>query len=156
MNGRSGTSRDSSIPRNSSFSDPTWLTTSLANSITTEGWLELFLKPSEKATFQKWHENVNDKSLTHKATRGLFEIVASNVPDNVAPNVVTAAGFLLLGQAWSITNLYGEQFVCICVSSAFVFGLFYSGLRALTITLRCVLRRPRRCISNQLHLVRCS
>jgi cytidyltransferase-like protein len=81
---------------------------------TTEGWLELFLTPSEKATFSNWKEELNDKSLTHWLTRDFFETLSSYIPDTVAPNVVTVAGFLCLGQAWYMTNLYGDDFPTAC------------------------------------------
>mmetsp|Transcript_18878 Transcript_18878/g.35747 ORF Transcript_18878/g.35747 Transcript_18878/m.35747 type:complete len:555 (-) Transcript_18878:451-2115(-) len=78
--------------------------------VTTEGWLELFLNAAEKRTFSRWTENVNDKSLTHRATKNTFDEIALWIPDNVAPNVVTAAGFACLGQAWYVQNLYGSIF----------------------------------------------
>ena len=81
---------------------------------TTEGWLELFLTPSEKATFSNWKEELNDKSLTHWLTRDLFYTLSSYIPDTVAPNVVTLAGLLCLGQAWYITNIYGEDYPKAC------------------------------------------
>jgi len=88
---------------------------SSSESLPTEGWLELFLTPSQKSTFARWHETINDKSLTHKATNNLFNILTTRfIPDNVAPNVITAAGFLSLGQAWYVTNLYGEDYPTTC------------------------------------------
>lgn len=36
--------------------------------------------------------------------------MANLIPDNVAPNVITAAGFACLGQAWYVQNLYGAIF----------------------------------------------
>jgi len=62
------------------------------DSITTEGWLELFLNAAEKRTFSRWQEEINDKSLTHRATKNSFDRIASLFPDNVAPNLITAAG----------------------------------------------------------------
>jgi cytidyltransferase-like protein len=85
------------------------LTSALAD-VTTEGWLELFLNAAEKRTFSRWQETINDKSLTHRATKNLFDRVANLIPDNVAPNVITAAGFACLGQAWYVQNLYGAIF----------------------------------------------
>ena len=38
----------------------------------TEGWLELFLTPSEKATFSQWREEIADKSLLHWLTSDFF------------------------------------------------------------------------------------
>ena len=111
MNGAASTGSTTNNLRNMySFSDPTPVT-SIAASITTEGWLELFLTTSQKATFSKWLETINDKSITHKATNNFFNIMAVWIPDNVAPNVVTAAGFLSLGQAWYVANLYGAYFL---------------------------------------------
>ena len=78
--------------------------------VTTEGWLELFLNAAEKRTFSRWTETITDKSLTHRATKNTFDRLAAYIPDNVAPNVVTAAGFACLGQAWYVQNLYGSVF----------------------------------------------
>ena len=87
---------------------------SILDSITTEGWLELFLNAAEKRTFSRWQETINDKSITHRATKNTFDRVAALIPDNVAPNVITAAGFACLGQAWYVQNLYGELFPTAC------------------------------------------
>jgi len=83
-------SGDLSVPRNQPGS--------IIDSITTEGWLELYLNAAEKRTFSRWQETISDKSLTHRATKNIFDRVASLIPDTVAPNVVTAAGFACLGQ----------------------------------------------------------
>ena len=71
---------------------------SILDSITTEGWLELFLNAAEKRNFSRWTENINDKSITHRATKNTFDRIASLLPDTVAPNVITAAGFACLGE----------------------------------------------------------
>ena len=63
-----------------------------------EGWLELFLNAAEKRNFSRWTENINDKSITHRATKNTFDRIASLLPDTVAPNVITAAGFACLGE----------------------------------------------------------
>jgi len=102
-----------SIQRNGS-GDLQSITNNILDTITTEGWLELFLNAAEKRTFSRWTETVNDKSLTHRATKSTFDKVANLVPDNVAPNVITATGFACLGQAWYIQNLYGETFPTAC------------------------------------------
>jgi hypothetical protein len=94
---------------------------SSSSALATEGWLELFLSPSQKATFAKWHETINDKSLTHKATNNLFNILSKRIPDTVAPNVITAAGFLSLGQAWYVTNLYGTYIKYVRQSTCVVY-----------------------------------
>jgi len=94
---------------------------SSSSALATEGWLELFLSPSQKATFAKWHETINDKSLTHKATNNLFNILSKRIPDTVAPNVITAAGFLSLGQAWYVTNLYGAYIKDVRLSTCVVY-----------------------------------
>ena len=102
----SGSGGDLSVPR----SQPS----SIIESITTEGWLELYLNAAEKRTFSRWQETISDKSLTHRATKNIFDRVASLIPDTVAPNVVTAAGFACLGQAWYVQNLYGGIFPTAC------------------------------------------
>ena len=78
--------------------------------LTMEGWLELFLSPAEKRTFSQWRETVQDKSITHRLTAPLMKHLASFVPDHIAPNVITLTGFVCLGQAWYITNKYGDTF----------------------------------------------
>lgn len=81
----------------------------------TEGWLELFLTPHEKLTFSQWREEIKDKSLTRYLTSPLFEYLAYKyIPDNVAPNVITLSGFLILGHAWYLTNLYGDLYPTAC------------------------------------------
>mmetsp|Transcript_30236 Transcript_30236/g.66490 ORF Transcript_30236/g.66490 Transcript_30236/m.66490 type:complete len:552 (-) Transcript_30236:1235-2890(-) len=87
---------------------------SAVQAITTEGWLELFLTLSQKRTFSKWREDVADKSLTHRATRTSFDRLATYIPESVAPNVVTAAGFMCLGQSWYLINKYGEDYPTAC------------------------------------------
>lgn len=52
----------------------------------------MFLNAAEKRTFSRWQEEINDKSLTHRATKNTFDWIAGLIPDNVAPNVITAAG----------------------------------------------------------------
>mmetsp|Transcript_22042 Transcript_22042/g.53356 ORF Transcript_22042/g.53356 Transcript_22042/m.53356 type:complete len:549 (-) Transcript_22042:178-1824(-) len=86
----------------------------ILDAITTEGWLELFLNAAEKRTFSRWQETIHDKSLTHRATKNIFDRVAALIADNVAPNVITAAGFACMGQAWYVQNLYGDTFPTAC------------------------------------------
>jgi hypothetical protein len=88
--------------------------------VTTEGWLELFLNATEKPTFSQWQETIHDKSLTHCATKNLLDKIAGYIPDNVAPNVVTAAGFACLGQAWYVQIVYGAIFATACTWFAVV------------------------------------
>lgn len=80
----------------------------------TDGWLELFLTPHQKRMFSNWKENVNDKSLTHRATKNIFDKIATYIPPTVAPNLISAAGFLCLGQAMYITLHYGDDFPTTC------------------------------------------
>lgn len=88
---------------------------SITRATTTEGWLELFLTPSEKFHFSQWEEIIRDRSLVHNKTQGIFKRLSREVlPDNVAPNLVTLCGFLLLGNAWYITNNYGEAYPVAC------------------------------------------
>jgi hypothetical protein len=92
----------------------------------TEGWLELFLTPHEKLTFSQWREEIKDKSLTKHLSSPLFEYLASQyIPDKVAPNVVTLAGFLILGHAWYLTNLYGDYYPTSCTWFAVISILLF-------------------------------
>ena len=77
---------------------------------TTEGWLELFLTPHEKQTFSQWEEQIKDRSITHAISKPVMMWLSLWIPDTVAPNVVTLAGFLALGHAWYMTSSYGELF----------------------------------------------
>ena len=80
----------------------------------TDGWLELFLTPSQKRTFSKWKENVKDKSITNRITKKALDKIATYVPANVAPNVISAAGFMCLGQCWYVVQHYGQDFPTAC------------------------------------------
>ena len=92
----------------------------------TEGWLELFLTPHEKLTFSQWREEIKDKSLTRRLSNPLFEYLAYKyIPDTVAPNVVTLAGFLILGHAWYLTNLYGDFYPTSCTWFAVISILLF-------------------------------
>jgi len=75
----------------------------------TEGWLELFLTPTEKASFAQWTEVVKDKSLvtSHAACKSSFEWLAAQVPAYVSPNLVTLSGLVMLVQAWYVCHAYG-------------------------------------------------
>ena len=90
-----------------------------------EGWLELFLTPSEKYTFSQWKEVVRDQTLIHSWTAPFFHHCARLLPDSLAPNVITLAGFLSLGQAWYLTNTYGLIYPTACtwlaMSNIFLF-----------------------------------
>jgi len=76
----------------------------------TEGWLELFLTPPEKFEFSKWNEVVRNKSLVHSFTRSTFAYMSSFIPPEVAPNLVTLSGFVVLGQAWYLSHTYGSSY----------------------------------------------
>jgi cytidyltransferase-like protein len=84
----------------------------------TEGWLELFLTPSEKLTFSNWNEVVRDKSLVNHAFSNVFDILSKYLPDTLAPSIVTLTGFLALGQAWYLTNAYGSNYSTACTVNA--------------------------------------
>lgn len=98
--------------RNRSFSGSGSFTESALDA--TDGWLELFLTPSQKRTFSKWKENVKDKSITNRVTKNAFDKIVTIIPSNVAPNLITAFGFMCLGQAWYVTMHYGKEFPTAC------------------------------------------
>ena len=81
---------------------------------TTEGWLELFLTPAQKRTFSQWKERIQDKSISHRLTSNLMQYLSNLIPEHIAPNVITLTGFACLGQAWYITNKYGDTFPLTC------------------------------------------
>jgi len=80
----------------------------------TDGWLELFLTPFQKRTFSKWNENIQNKSLTNRVTKDWFDTMATWVPPNIAPNVISATGFMCLGQCWYVTMHYGSDYPTAC------------------------------------------
>ena len=82
--------------------------------LTTEGWLELFLTPGQKRTFSQWNEHLQDKSITHRITNPLMMYLTSILPDHIAPNMITLTGFACLGQAWYVTNTYGNAWPVSC------------------------------------------
>lgn len=82
--------------------------------LTTEGWLELFLTPAQKRTFSQWKEKIQDKSISHRVTSSFMNKLTNLVPEHIAPNVITLTGFVCLGQAWYITNKYGNDFPLAC------------------------------------------
>jgi cytidyltransferase-like protein len=99
---------------------------------TTEGWMELFLATPEKLTFSHWKEEIKDKSLTHRMTRPIFEYLATFLPANVAPNVVALFGPLSLGQAWYLTNIYGDSYPTACTWVAVVFIIMFFVTNSIT------------------------
>jgi cytidyltransferase-like protein len=106
-------SETSQYSPNRSHSTGSFHTIPLQN-LTSEGWLELFLTPGEKRSFSQWKENVQDKSISHRLTTNVVNFFASQIPKHIAPNLVTLTGLLCLGQAWYITNKYGELFPRVC------------------------------------------
>lgn len=92
----------------------------------TEGWLELFLTPTEKLHFSNWKEVVRDKSLVNKLSPYIFSYLCKFLPDTLAPNVITLFGFLTLGQAWYLVNAYGEYYptACTWLAAANIFLFF--------------------------------
>lgn len=90
----------------------------------TEGWLELFLTPSEKLSFSHWNEVVRDKSLVHYSTRSFFQYLASFIPVQFAPNLVTLSGFIILGQVWYFNHMYSEAYPTACTWVA-AFGMVF-------------------------------
>jgi len=91
----------------------------------TEGWLELFLTLPQKRSFSTWKENVQNRSLTHKLTSTHMESIATNIPNTITPNLITLSGFLCLGQAWYITNKFGETHPIACTWFAVLNVLLY-------------------------------
>jgi len=91
-------------------------------------FLELFLTPSEKDHFASWKEIVTDRSLVNPIFAPIFEWLAQLVPDNVAPNVLTLSGSVMILQAWYFCELYStsQPLVVVIVSwiSIWVFWLF--------------------------------
>jgi len=76
----------------------------------TEGWLELFLTPTEKETFAKWEENVTNRSLTAKHTGGFFDLIVRSLPSHLAPNAISLSGFIVLSNSWYIMVKFGTDY----------------------------------------------
>ena len=93
--------------------------------LTTEGWLELYLTLPEKRSFSQWKEKIQNRSLTHHLSSTLVELISTKIPDTVAPNLITLAGFLCLGQAWYVTSKYGEAYPTACTWFAVLNVLIY-------------------------------
>ena len=112
MNGTNGaSSRSNGVARHSSS------TGDLGNNQVvraTEGWLELFLTPSDKLNFSQWNEVVRNKSLVHSYTRSLFEYMEKFIPVELAPNLITLAGFVILGQSWYLCYCYSDVYPTTC------------------------------------------
>ena len=113
MNGTTNTNGSSSPSpvRSGSFSDHSYNNVVVR---TTEGWLELFLTTPEKYKFGQWKEDIADKSLIHKLSKGTFEKLSKYVPSNLAPNVLALFGLATLAQAWYLTYLYGDYYPTPC------------------------------------------
>jgi choline-phosphate cytidylyltransferase len=80
-----------------------------------EGWLELFLTTAEKHNFSQWKEIVKDHSFVNNVFEPVFQYLSAHyLPDTIAPNVLTVSGFILLGQAWYLTNSYGASHPTAC------------------------------------------
>jgi choline-phosphate cytidylyltransferase len=103
MNG--STSKQSVRSLSSQYNDHS---NSLFAARTTEGWLELFLNAPEKYKFGQWKEEIRDRSISGHMTKPFLDYVATFVPVNVAPNVLSVFGLATLGQAWYIMDWYGE------------------------------------------------
>ena len=99
----------------------------ISMSLVSEGWLELFLTPSEKAAFSKWNEVVRDKSLVSKAGRSSFEWLATKVPSTVSPNTITLSGLVMLVQAWYVCHAYGTAYPVATTWLAVVFVILFFG-----------------------------
>ena len=69
-------------------------------------YIELFLSPNQKQNFSDYEEKVDNKSLTNRALYPFFQYVCHTcIPgDVISPNIITSFGFLLLFQAWYLTN----------------------------------------------------
>jgi len=88
-------------------------------------FLELFLTPSEKDNFELWKEEIKDRSIMSNVLSPLLHLVASMVPANVAPNVITLAGSMAILQAWYFCEIYSDAHSdlvsMVCIASLGVF-----------------------------------
>ena len=75
----------------------------------TEGWMELFLTPTEKHQFAQWEEVLINKSLSNKLTDDALTKIARFIPDTVSPNMISLFGLASLGQGFYVANLYGNS-----------------------------------------------
>ena len=88
----------------------------------TEGWLELFLTPTEKETFSQWEENIANKSLTAKHTEGVLDRLVNKLPANLAPNAISLSGVIILSNCLYVTTKFGEEIPKECTWFA-IFGI---------------------------------
>ena len=91
----------------------------------TEGWLELFLTPTQKNTFSRWQETVSNKSLTAKHTDTYFDLMAKYIPKNIAPNAISLSGFIVMANSWYIMSKYGMSFPRECTWFALLSIVFF-------------------------------
>jgi len=92
----------------------------------TEGWLELFLSPAEKASFAQWNEIVEDRSFSGKLKRKTEEKgIIDLVPENVSPNLISLTGLCVLAQTWYVLVNYSKELPLVgtwlSVASLFIF-----------------------------------
>jgi choline-phosphate cytidylyltransferase len=72
-------------------------------------WLEFFISPHEKEHFANWKEIVNDRSVLNPIFSPIFDYIASYVPQELAPNVLTLAGSFATLQAWYFCRTYADS-----------------------------------------------
>jgi len=63
----------------------------------------------EKDRFASYTTHTYDKSLSSKLMAPLWERVASCLPEELAPNMISVAGLLCLVQAWYLCFTQGEE-----------------------------------------------
>jgi len=83
-------------------------------------FLELFLTPSEKDHFASWREIVTDRSFINPISAPIFEWLAQFVPSNVAPNVLTLSGSVMILQAWYFCELYSRSQPLVVVIASYI------------------------------------
>merc|ERR1712159_93608 len=82
------------------------------------GFLEFFLSTNDKREFVTWEEDLVDKSFSTLLLSPLWNLLAKLIPQDLAANVLSLAGFLCTLQAWYLTmysTLYPQTVTAICV-----------------------------------------
>jgi cytidyltransferase-like protein len=81
--------------------------------------MDTFLTKNEKEELKNWKYKVDDKSITTKIFTPFWNILVSFVPETVAPNILSLAGFLFILYSFNLAYNYIDKlpnlisFICL-------------------------------------------